>query len=378
MVVGAFPAMIAADYEAPPAGPARSSAPTTGSPTRCSCPRTSPGAGVVICHGAGVGEGEPLRLRAPLPRPAGWPRSPTTRAATGARRASSDPGSWATRWRCATCCASTRRAVALRGSSMGGFCGDPRRGARRTAACGRWWRCARRPEELLARGLRADTLEGFRADVERLEPWLESVSLADAAASLGPAHGAPPDARARGRAGALHGVRGAVRRGRRAEAPALSSRAATTARCSTTWSCRTRRCGSWSGAQWLGSLRRERRAGRPAGDVGWSTHRGHDGGGRPGARVRQRQWIRGRAWARARLTSGGGDTGHGAGARRPGDAGGAGKLGNSCIDGEERPGARTRPGTTCGPTVFTSPAVEVKRATAAAHVLVRPARGFTA
>jgi fermentation-respiration switch protein FrsA (DUF1100 family) len=42
------------------------------------------------------------------------------------------------------------------------------------------------PGDLLARGLRAETLDGFRADVERLEPWLSSVSLADAAASLGP------------------------------------------------------------------------------------------------------------------------------------------------------------------------------------------------
>jgi fermentation-respiration switch protein FrsA (DUF1100 family) len=39
---------------------------------------------------------------------------------------------------------------------------------------------------MLLRGLRGDSLQGFRADRERLEPWLESVSLERAAASLGP------------------------------------------------------------------------------------------------------------------------------------------------------------------------------------------------
>jgi fermentation-respiration switch protein FrsA (DUF1100 family) len=43
------------------------------------------------------------------------------------------------------------------------------------------------PGDLLARGLRNDDLEGFRVDRQQLERWLESVSLSDAAASLGPA-----------------------------------------------------------------------------------------------------------------------------------------------------------------------------------------------
>ncbi|MFL6138586.1 MAG: hypothetical protein ACJ74O_12385, partial [Frankiaceae bacterium] len=40
--------------------------------------------------------------------------------------------------------------------------------------------------ELLARGLRAGELEGFRADREPLERWLESIDMTEAAASLGP------------------------------------------------------------------------------------------------------------------------------------------------------------------------------------------------
>jgi fermentation-respiration switch protein FrsA (DUF1100 family) len=43
------------------------------------------------------------------------------------------------------------------------------------------------PGDLLARALRSDRPElDFRADRERLEPWLASVSLGNAAASLGP------------------------------------------------------------------------------------------------------------------------------------------------------------------------------------------------
>jgi fermentation-respiration switch protein FrsA (DUF1100 family) len=41
-------------------------------------------------------------------------------------------------------------------------------------------------EDGLLRGLRGGHLEGFRADREAIEPWLESVSLRDAAASLAP------------------------------------------------------------------------------------------------------------------------------------------------------------------------------------------------
>jgi uncharacterized protein len=43
------------------------------------------------------------------------------------------------------------------------------------------------PEDLLLRGLRSGRLDGFRADVEALTPWLENeVSLREAAASLAP------------------------------------------------------------------------------------------------------------------------------------------------------------------------------------------------
>ena len=76
-------------------------------------------------------------------------------------------------------------AVALRGSSMGGFsaivaAAKDGRAAAVTAICPA-------PEDLLLRGFRAGRLEGFDADVAALGPWLEhEVSLRDAAASLAP------------------------------------------------------------------------------------------------------------------------------------------------------------------------------------------------
>jgi uncharacterized protein len=76
-------------------------------------------------------------------------------------------------------------AVAVRGSSLGGFAAvmaaaGSNGGVRAVVAI-----CPA-TGEMLARGLRAGRFEGFRADTERLEPWLASVSVEQAAASLGP------------------------------------------------------------------------------------------------------------------------------------------------------------------------------------------------
>jgi hypothetical protein len=76
-------------------------------------------------------------------------------------------------------------AVALRGSSMGGFC------AIHAAACDA--RIAAvvaicpATEELLLRGLRSGRLDGFAADRPACEAWLASTSVFDAAAALSPA-----------------------------------------------------------------------------------------------------------------------------------------------------------------------------------------------
>jgi fermentation-respiration switch protein FrsA (DUF1100 family) len=77
-------------------------------------------------------------------------------------------------------------AVALRGSSLGGFTAIMAAAAS-NGGVGAVVALCPAPGDLLARALRSDEREiEFRADRERLEPWLDSVSLVDAAASLGP------------------------------------------------------------------------------------------------------------------------------------------------------------------------------------------------
>ena len=75
--------------------------------------------------------------------------------------------------------------VAVRGSSMGAACAILAAAAA-DGAIGAVVAICPATEDLLLRGLRAGRLEGFRADVERLEQWLQAVSVEDAAASLAP------------------------------------------------------------------------------------------------------------------------------------------------------------------------------------------------
>ena len=125
-------------------------------------PEGEPKGGVVILHGAGSAKESHFDFGRAVPRPTTWPRWPTTRAATAARRASGDRRRSATRSRCATCCASTRPKVALRGSSMGGFTAihaaalDPSVAAV-VALCPA-------PRRLLLRGLRSGRLQEFAVD----------------------------------------------------------------------------------------------------------------------------------------------------------------------------------------------------------------------
>lgn len=75
--------------------------------------------------------------------------------------------------------------VALRGSSMGGFTAIGAASLAGGAIAAVAAICPATDLGLL-RGLRAGRLEGFAADSEALEPWLESVSVRDAAAALAP------------------------------------------------------------------------------------------------------------------------------------------------------------------------------------------------
>ena len=73
-------------------------------------------------------------------------------------------------------------AVALRGSSMGGFCAIHAaaldgRVAAVVAICPA-------PEDFLLRGLRSEVLDGFDVDREATEPWLEGLDIRRAVRSL--------------------------------------------------------------------------------------------------------------------------------------------------------------------------------------------------
>ena len=74
--------------------------------------------------------------------------------------------------------------VALRGSSLGGFCAI--HGAAADGMADAVVAICPAPEDFLLRGLRSGRLEGFEADREGLEAWLEGVSLTDAIVSLAP------------------------------------------------------------------------------------------------------------------------------------------------------------------------------------------------
>jgi hypothetical protein len=75
-------------------------------------------------------------------------------------------------------------AVALRGSSMGGFQAI-HAGARDPSLCAVVAICPA-PEDLLLRGLRSGELTRFRCDVAATELWLESLDVRAAVSELGP------------------------------------------------------------------------------------------------------------------------------------------------------------------------------------------------
>ena len=74
-------------------------------------------------------------------------------------------------------------AVALRGSSLGGFCAL-HAGARDPSLAAVAAMCPA-PEDRLLRGLRSGELSNFKCDLEATEPWLESLDIYAAAGALG-------------------------------------------------------------------------------------------------------------------------------------------------------------------------------------------------
>jgi uncharacterized protein len=148
-------------------------------------PEGEPTAGVVICHGAGSAKeshfdfGRTARAR-------GLAALAYDARGHGASEGALGPGLVGDALAMCDLMREHAPAVALRGSSLGGFTAIMAAAAS-NGGVGAVVALCPAPGDLLARALRSDRPElEFRADRERLEPWLASVSLADATASLGP------------------------------------------------------------------------------------------------------------------------------------------------------------------------------------------------
>jgi alpha-beta hydrolase superfamily lysophospholipase len=141
-------------------------------------------AGVVICHGAGSAKESHFEF-ARYARDSGLAALAFDMRGHGRSEGEMGPGSLQDVLRLCELLAGHAPAVAVRGSSMGGFCAisaaalDPGRVCAVVAICPA-------PEDFLLRGLRSGELADFRVDRTAAEQWLESTSLNESAARLSP------------------------------------------------------------------------------------------------------------------------------------------------------------------------------------------------
>jgi alpha-beta hydrolase superfamily lysophospholipase len=150
-------------------------------------PDEAPSAGVVICHGAGSAKESHFDYGRAA-RAMGM--AALAYDARGHGHSTGALGASAWTEALAMCDVLRERSgapeIALRGSSMGGFTAIGAASLAGGAVAAVAAICPA-PEQLLLRGLRSGRLnEGMTVDREAIEPWLESVSLSDAAASLAP------------------------------------------------------------------------------------------------------------------------------------------------------------------------------------------------
>jgi alpha-beta hydrolase superfamily lysophospholipase len=149
-------------------------------------PEETPRAGVVICHGAGSAKESHFDF-ARTARDRGLAALAYDARGHGRSAGSLGPGLAGDALAMCDLMRTYAPAVALRGSSLGGFTAIMAAAASH-GTVGAVVALCPAPGELLARALRSPAPREveFRADVELLEPWLASVSLVEAAASLGP------------------------------------------------------------------------------------------------------------------------------------------------------------------------------------------------
>jgi alpha-beta hydrolase superfamily lysophospholipase len=149
-------------------------------------PEDAPTAGVVICHGAGSAKESHFDYGRAAQA---MGMAALAYDARGHGRSEGDlgPGAWDDALLMCEVLRSATGAseVALRGSSMGGFTAIGA-ASRSNGAIAAVAAICPATEDGLLRGLRTGRLEGFTADREAIEPWLETVSIRDAAASLAP------------------------------------------------------------------------------------------------------------------------------------------------------------------------------------------------
>jgi uncharacterized protein len=145
-------------------------------------PEGDPRAGVVICHGAGSAKESHFDF-ARAARGAGFAALAFDARGHGRSQGAFGPTAFADVLAMIDLLREHAPQVALRGSSMGGFqalhaaaIADPPVVAV-VAICPA-------PEDLLLRGLRSGRLTDFRVDREAIEPWLASLDIRRAVASL--------------------------------------------------------------------------------------------------------------------------------------------------------------------------------------------------
>src|SRR3954452_12765808 len=148
-------------------------------------PEDAPSAGVVICHGAGSAKESHYDF-ARTARDRGLAALAYDARGHGRSEGALGPGMVGDALGMCDLLRERVPAVAIRGSSLGGFTAIMAAAASH-GTVGAVVALCPAPGELLARALRSDRLDvEFRADVERLEPWLAAVSLTEAPASPAP------------------------------------------------------------------------------------------------------------------------------------------------------------------------------------------------
>jgi alpha-beta hydrolase superfamily lysophospholipase len=149
-------------------------------------PDEEPSAGVVICHGAGSAKESHFDF-ARAARAIGMAALAYDARGHGRSEGALGPGMWHDALAMCDLLRETAQVpeVGLRGSSMGGFTAIGAASLAGGSIAAVAAICPATDDGLL-RGLRTGRLEGFTADHEAIEPWLESVSVRDAAAALAP------------------------------------------------------------------------------------------------------------------------------------------------------------------------------------------------